>query len=389
MRIVPFNRAFTTGSELRYISDAIRSTQLSGNGPFSAKCEDWLERRTGAQRALMTHSCTGALEMAAILAEIGPGDEVIMPSFSFVSTANAVVARGAVPVFVDIRGDTLNLDEALVEGALTPRTKALMVVHYAGVACEMDALNQIAREHGLTVIEDAAQGVAATYNGRPLGAIGDIGALSFHETKNVMCGEGGALLINRDEWIRRGEVVHEKGTDRTSFFRGDVDKYTWQDVGSSFALSDLSAAFLWAQLEEADAITQRRREIWNAYHDGLKGLEEREVLRRPIVPEGCEHNAHLYYLLLPQGSDRAVILASLNEAGVNAVFHFVPLHSSPAGLRFGRHFEKLDVTESVSGRLVRLPLWAGMEEADIGYVVETIERVILRDSRSQSRCGVR
>jgi dTDP-4-amino-4,6-dideoxygalactose transaminase len=378
VRFVPYNRAYTTGAELEYIAEAIRSTQLSGNGPFAARCADWLERRMGVNRALMTHSCTGALEMATLLTDIGPGDEVIMPSFAFVSTANAVVARGGVPVFVDVRGDTLNLDETKVEEAITVRTKALMPIHYAGVSCELDPLVELARRNGLTVIEDAAQGVLATYRGRPLGTIGDLGTLSFHETKNVMCGEGGALLINRPDWTDRAEIIHEKGTDRRRFFRGYVDKYTWQDVGSSFPMSDLNAAFLWAQLEHAEQITQRRVEIWATYHEQLREAEEREQLRRPVVPSHCIHNAHLYYVLLPENRDRNAALGMLNEHGVNAVFHYVPLHSAPAGQKFGRSRGRLEVTESVTRRLIRLPLWAGMEEADIAHVLNTFEHVLSR-----------
>jgi dTDP-4-amino-4,6-dideoxygalactose transaminase len=293
-----------------------------------------------------------------------------------VSTANAVVARGGIPVFVDIRSDTLNLDETRVEEAITEHTKALMPVHYAGVACELDELMEIARHHRLTVIEDAAQGVLATYRGRPLGGIGDLGTLSFHETKNVMCGEGGALLINSTEWVDRAEIIYEKGTDRRRFFRGQVDKYTWQDVGSSYPMSDLNAAFLWAQFEHADEITHRRIEIWERYHEELGELEEQERLRRPIVPDHCAHNAHLYYVLLPKGSDRLAAITALTQAGVHAVFHYVPLHSAPAGLKFGRSSGSLDVTDSVSTSLIRLPLWAAMEEADIGYVLDTVEHVV-------------
>jgi dTDP-4-amino-4,6-dideoxygalactose transaminase len=374
MEWVPFNRAYATGAELDYIADAIGTTRLSGNGPYSDRCAQWLERRTGAARALMTHSCSGALEMAAVLAGIGPGDEVVMPSFTFVSTANAVVARGGVPVFVDARADTLNLDEKLVEAAITKRTKAVMAVHYAGVGCEMDALAEIATEHGLVLIEDAAQGILATYRDRPLGTIGDLGALSFHETKNVMCGEGGALLVNRTEWADRAEIVHEKGTDRRRFFRGQVDKYTWQELGSSYPLSDLAAAFLWAQLEHAEEITQRRMEIWDGYHEHFEELEEARRLRRPIVPEHCVHNAHLYYVLLPNRTDRDAFIAALDDSGVNAVFHYVPLHSSPAGLRFGRAAGELAVTSHISDRLVRLPLWAGMEPEVVEHVVEAVWR---------------
>jgi dTDP-4-amino-4,6-dideoxygalactose transaminase len=323
--------------------------------------------------------------MAALLAGIGPGDEVIMPSFTFVSTANAVVTRGAEPVFVDIRSDTLNIDERKIEEAVTERTKALIAVHYAGVACELDELLEIAHKCGLALIEDAAQSVLATYRGRPIGGIGDVGTLSFHETKNVMCGEGGALLVNRDEWIDRAEIIHEKGTDRRRFVRGHVDKYTWQDVGSSYAMSDLSAAFLWAQLEQADSITQRRLDIWESYHERLGALEEQQLLRRPIVPAHTQHNAHLYYVLLPDGSNRGAVLAELNQGGVNAVFHYVPLHSAPAGRRFGRSYGSLDTTESVSARLVRLPLWAAMDEADIEHVVDTLARAVSRFAAKAAR----
>ena len=378
MHYVPFNRAYTTGAELEYIAEAIRSTQLSGNGPFTGRCAAWLERRTGVARALMTHSCTGALEMAVLLAGIGPHDEVIMPSFTFVSTANAVVARGGVPVFVDVREDTLNLDESKVEEAITERTKALIAVHYAGVACELDELNRVARANGLTLIEDAAQAVLATYRGQELGGIGDLGAFSFHETKSVMCGEGGALLLSRADWVDRAEIIHEKGTDRRRFLVGHVDKYTWQEFGSSFPMSDLTAAFLWAQLEAAEDITRRRLAIWKTYHSGLADLEACELLRRPLVPPHCVHNAHMYYVLLPERSDRAAVLRDLNQHGVNAVFHYVPLHSAPAGERYGRVPGSLDVTESISARLVRLPLWADMEQADVDHVLQTLESALPR-----------
>jgi dTDP-4-amino-4,6-dideoxygalactose transaminase len=378
MRQVPFNRAYATGVELEYIADAIRSTHLSGNGPFTKRCAEWLEQRVGVPRALMTHSCTGALEMAAVLVGIGPGDEVIMPSFTFVSTANAVVAHGGIPVFVDVREDTLNLDESKVEAAITRRTRAIIAVHYAGVACELDALHEIARANGLALIEDAAQAVLATYHGRELGGIGDVGALSFHETKSVMCGEGGALLVNHADWVDRAEVIHEKGTDRRRFLQGQVDKYTWQEFGSSYPMSDLTAAFLWAQLEAAEDITQRRMAIWGTYHEGLADLEARECLRRPFVPAHCVHNAHMYYVVLPEGRNRDELIRDLNERGVNAVFHYVPLHSAPAAERYARAPGNLEVTDRVSARLVRLPLWAGMEPADVDHVLHTLEHVLSR-----------
>lgn len=382
MRHVPFNRAYATGSELEYIAEAIRNTQLSGSGPFSARCGAWLEETVGVERALMTHSCSGALEMAAILAGIGPGDEVIMPSFTFVSTANAFVARGGIPVFVDVREDTLNLDETKVEAAISERTKAVVAVHYAGVGCELDALAELTRAHGLALIEDAAQAVLARYRGRALGGIGDLGTLSFHETKSVMCGEGGALLLRRAEWVERAEVIYEKGTDRRRFLRGEVDRYTWRDFGSSYPMSDLSAAFLWAQLEGAAEITERRLAIWEAYHAGLDGLELRGWLRRPVVPGHCDHNAHLYYLLLSDQFDRTTAITALNQVGINAVFHYVPLHSAPAGRRFGCRSGDLSITDRVSAQLVRLPLWAAMEDEDVAYVLAGLEDVLSRLSKA-------
>ena len=295
---IPFNRPYLTGRELAYIASAHEQGQLAGDGSFTRSCSDWLEQRTGAERALLTHSCTAALEMSAILAEIGPGDEVIMPSFTFVSCANAFVSRGAVPVFVDIRDDTMNIDESLIEGAITPRTKAIVVVHYAGVASEMDTIMMVAQAHGLLVIEDAAHALLATYHERPLGNIGHLGTLSFHETKNVISGEGGALLVNREQFTERAEVVREKGTDRSLFYRGLVDKYTWVDVGSSFLPGEIIAAFLYAQLEEADSITQRRLALWERYHAQLEPLDQAGLVRRPTVPDGCAHNGHMYYLSL-------------------------------------------------------------------------------------------
>lgn len=371
---VPFNRAHTTGAELRNIAAAIEATQLAGNGPFAALCSRWLGDRTGAKVVLLTHSCTGALELAALLAEIGPGDEVIMPSFTFTSTANAVVLRGGKPVFVDIREDTLNIDEELVEAAITPRTKAIAPVHYAGVGAEMDGLLAIAAKYELTVLEDAAQGLVASYRGRELGSFGHAAALSFHETKNVMCGEGGALLVNHEPWVERAEIIYEKGTDRSRFFRGQVDKYSWVDVGSSFPLSELGAAFLWGQLDAADQITARRLEIWDAYHARLAELEDEGFLRRPIVPGECRHNAHMYYVLV--AGDRDAFIDALGARGVNAVTHYVPLHSSAAGLRFASTSGDLDVTDRVSAKLVRLPLWMGMTGADVEHVVAAVEAAV-------------
>jgi dTDP-4-amino-4,6-dideoxygalactose transaminase len=360
--VIPFNKPFITGRELGYISQAHANGHLSGDGAFTARCHAWLERATGCHKALLTHSCTAALEMTALLLDLQPGDEVIMPSFTFVSTANAFVLRGAVPVFSEIRADTLNLDERLIEAAITPRTKAICAVHYAGVGCEMDAILALARKHGLRVIEDAAQGILSSYKGRPLGSMGALGALSFHETKNVICGEGGTLLINEPSFIERAEIIREKGTNRSQFFRDQVDKYTWVDVGSSYLPGEISAAFLAAQLEDAEAITRRRLAIWRRYHSWAEPFEERGLVRRPIIPEDCVHNAHMYYLLLPNLERRTAFIARLKAAGVSAVFHYVPLHSSPAGLRFGRGAGALAITDDVADRLVRMPLWPGLED---------------------------
>jgi dTDP-4-amino-4,6-dideoxygalactose transaminase len=365
-----------TGRELHYISQAHALGHLAGNGQFSKRCEQWLVEHTGASLALLTHSCTAALEISALLAEVQPGDEVIMPSFTFVSTANAFVLRGAVPVFVDIRGDTLNIDEQLIEDAITEKTVAIVVVHYAGVACEMDAIGAIATRHRLMVIEDDAQGVGSHFRGKPLGSLGDLAALSFHETKNVISGEGGALLVNRKKYIERSEILREKGTNRSQFFRGEVDKYTWVDLGSSFLPSDLIAAFLLAQLEEADSITERRLGIWNRYHDAFRPLEAEGVMRRPIVPEYCQHNAHMYYLLLNDEGHRNRFIDCLRERDIQAVFHYVPLHDSPMGRRTGRSCGALAETMNASARLVRLPLWLGIEPLLDGVIDTVIETAI-------------
>lgn len=368
---IPFNKPYMTGKELYRIAEAKFGNKLAGDGPFTQRCHRWIEEKTGAVKVLLTHSCTAALEMSALLLDIQPGDEIIMPSYTFVSTANAFVLRGGVPVFVDIREDTLNLDERLIEAAITPRTKAIVPVHYAGVACEMDAIMTIARRHGLKVVEDAAQGVMATYKGRALGSIGDLGAFSFHETKNVISGEGGALLVNDPALASRAEIIREKGTNRSQFFRGQVDKYTWMDLGSSYLPGEVIAAFLSAQLDEAESITRKRLSIWNQYHDTLAPLEEAGLVRRPIVPSGCEHNAHMYYLLLESLEKRSVVLSKLKERGVNALFHYVPLHSSPAGKRFARVHGDLRVTDRVADTLIRLPLWVGLENYQ-DIVMETL-----------------
>ena len=370
---IPFNKPYMTGKEQFYIAEAHFNNILAGDGPFTKRCHGWIEEKTGCTKALLTHSCTAALEMAALLLDIQPGDEVIMPSYTFVSTANAFVLRGGVPVFVDIREDTLNLDERLIEAAITPSTKAIAPVHYAGVACEMDTIMDIAHRHGLRVVEDAAQGVMASYKGRALGSIGDFGAFSFHETKNVISGEGGALLVNDPALALRAEVIREKGTDRSRFFRGEVDKYTWQEVGSSFLPGELTAAFLWAQLEEAQNITAQRLVSWERYDALLAPLEAKGVLRRPVIPDGCKHNAHMYYVLLALEIDRQAVLSELKRNEILSVFHYVPLHSSPAGQRYGRVCGSLDVTNRQSERLVRLPLWVGLTAAQQERVVSVIE----------------
>lgn len=360
--LVPFNKPYMTGREVDYISQAHANGHLSGDGPFTKRCHAWLEQRIGCKKALLTHSCTAALEMAAILLDLIPGDEVIMPSFTFVSTANAFVLRGAVPVFVDIRADTLNIDERLVEAAITSRTKAICVVHYAGVGCDMDAIMAIAHRYGLYVVEDAAQGILSTYNGRPLGSIGHLSALSFHETKNVISGEGGALLINDERLAERAEIIREKGTNRSKFFRGQVDKYTWVDIGSSFLPGEIVAAFLAAQLDEAESITSRRMAVWNRYVEWARPLQEKGLFAMPRVASGGEHNAHIFYVLLPDLDRRTEFIDKMRRRGVQAVFHYLPLHLSPAGRQHGRAHGNLAVSSSVSDRLARLPLWIGLED---------------------------
>jgi dTDP-4-amino-4,6-dideoxygalactose transaminase len=374
---IPFNKPYMTGKELHYISQAHFNGMLAGDGPFTHKCHKWFYEKTDAQKILLTHSCTAALEMASMLINTRPGDEIIMPSFTFVSTANAFVLRGGVPIFVDIREDTLNIDENIIEDAITSKTKAIVPVHYAGVACEMDVIMDIAGQHKLKVVEDAAQGVMATYKGRSLGSIGDLGAYSFHETKNVISGEGGALLINDPEMNQRAEVIREKGTDRSRFFRGEIDKYTWQEAGSSFLPGELTAAFLSAQLEEADSITARRLKSWQLYHNLLGPLENVDLVRRPIIPQGCLHNAHMYYVLLPMGVDRQKILARLEKHNINCVFHYVPLHSSPAGQRYGKKCGDLKVTDNLTERLIRLPLWVGLTEDQQQRIVHVLENAII------------
>jgi dTDP-4-amino-4,6-dideoxygalactose transaminase len=373
---IPFNKPFRTGQESRFIEEALDNAHLSADGPFTLRCKEWLEHRTGTRAALLTHSATGALEAAAILTEVGPGDEVVMPSFSFVTTATSFLMRGATPVFVDIREDTLNIDEQAVEAAIGPATKAIVAVHYAGVACDMEKLISIAADAGVPLVEDAAHAIMSEIEGQPLGAIGALGALSFHETKNVTCGEGGALLVNDPRLVERAEIVRDKGTNRKQFFRGEVDKYTWLDVGSSFGMSELAAAFLWAQLLEAEAITSRRLAIWDRYQAAFEELEVEGRARRPIVPDGCVHNGHLYYLLMPSLDARTGVLRALNDRDINAVFHYVPLHSSEAGRRFGRTVGDLPRTSELSQRLLRLPLWTAMSESEVDRVIDAVRLAI-------------
>jgi dTDP-4-amino-4,6-dideoxygalactose transaminase len=370
--MIVFNRPHVVGTEFAYIEQAIADGRLAGNGGFGRRCGEWLEQRLGCHKALITPSCTAALELCALLADIRSGDEVIMPSYTFVSTANAFALRGGIPVFVDIRPDTMNLDERLIEEAITERTRAIVVVHYAGVSCAMDEIMRIAERHGLIVIEDAAHALLSAFGERPLGSIGHLGTLSFHETKNVHCGEGGALLVNDERFVQRAEILQEKGTNRARFFRGEIDRYTWVDVGSSPLLSDISSAFLWAQLEHADDITAARMEIWETYHRALEGLDAPDLLRRPVVPPECSHNAHMYYLLLEGSGSRDAFIRSLAADGVQAVFHYVPLHSSPAGARWARAAAALPATELAGAQLVRLPLWIEMTDAEIERVVGAV-----------------
>lgn len=369
-RKIPFTKPTLTGKEAQYLNQVIESGKLTGGGPFLQACEKWLQSKTGANRVLLTTSCTHALEISALLSGVGPGDEVIMPSFTFVSTANAFALRGAVPVFVDNRPDTLNIDETKIEAAITPRTKAIVPVHYAGISCEMDAIMDIADRHKLMVVEDSAQGLCASYKGKPLGTIGATGTFSFHETKNVVAGEGGALIVNDPELLERAQNIREKGTNRRQFLLGQVDKYTWVDVGSAFLPSELMAAFLLAQLEGAETLIADRLSLWNRYNDAFAPLEASEHLRRPVVPEGCVHNAHIYYVLLPDRAKRDAVLKTLMDAGIGASFHFVPLESAPAGRKHSRAAGSLATTKDTSGRLLRLPLYADMTKDDHDYVIQ-------------------
>lgn len=371
---IPFNKPHLTHKEMGYISHAHTMGRLSGDGYYTKACHAWLEKTLGVEKALLTHSCTGALEMMAMLTDLGKGDEVIMPSYTFVSTANACVLRGAVPVFIDIRQDTLNMDEKLIEQAITKRTKAIFPVHYAGVSCEMDTIKKIAKKHKLLVLEDAAQGFLAKYKDQYLGTIGDMGAYSYHETKNVISGEGGALVINNKKYIQRAEIIREKGTNRSQFFRGQVDKYTWVDMGSSYLPGEIIAAFLMAQLEDTTEINRRRVQIWKNYHKELQELEEKGYLRRPIVPEHCTHNGHLYYILLQDLETRTRLIDYLKDKGVLSVFHYIPLHSSPAGQKYTRTSGKLEITDKTADTLLRLPLYYDMSDADVEFVIKVVKR---------------
>ena len=362
-QIIPFNRPYLTGNEQYYIEEAHSKGQLAGDGHFTKLCSNWLEDGTSSLKALLTHSCTAALEMAAILAGVQEGDEIIMPSYTFVSTANAFVLRGGIPIFIDVRPDTLNIDETLIEAAITDKTRAIVPVHYAGVACEMDVIMEIATRYNLWVIEDAAQGVLSTYKGKALGSIGHMGCFSFHETKNIISGEGGALVINDPNLVQRAEVIREKGTNRSAFFRGQVDKYTWVDLGSSYLPGEIISAFLWAQMEAAREITDMRLGIWNTYHSGFEGLENKGVAIRPTIPLACDHNAHMYYLILPSLEHRNSFLSKMEMLGVKCVTHYVPLHSSPMGSKVARSSGEMVFTSDLANRMVRLPLWLGIENS--------------------------
>lgn len=371
--MISFNRPPHVGTEERYIAEAIANRKICGDGVFTKKCSEWLEARTKTVKALLTTSCTHATEMAALLSEIGPGDEVIMPSFTFVSTADAFVLRGAKAIFVDIRPDTMNLDEKLIEAAVTERTKAIVPVHYAGVACEMDTIMEIAARHRLKVIEDAAQGLMSTYKGRMLGTIGDYGCYSFHETKNYSMGEGGALLIRDGNEIERAEIIREKGTNRSKFFRGQIDKYTWVDAGSSYLPSELNAAHLWAQLEAAEIINEARRTSWRMYCELLEPLAADGRIGLPHVPAECEHNGHMFYIKVKDIAERSRLIGYLKERGVHAVFHYIPLHTAPAGKRYGEFRGEDRYTTKESERLLRLPMYYGLAEREVEYICECVK----------------
>jgi dTDP-4-amino-4,6-dideoxygalactose transaminase len=384
---IPFNKPFIAGKELYYIAQAVTLGNLAGDGHFTQECCRLLEQRFGIQRVLLTPSCTAALEMAAMLCDLGPGDEVIMPSFTFVSTANAVVRMGAKPVFVDIRSDTLNIDESRIEAAITPQTKAIWPVHYAGVGCDMDRIMALAKRHNLVVVEDAAQGVNAFYSGRALGSIGHLGCYSFHETKNYICGEGGALCINDPRFLERAEIIRDKGTNRQRYFRGEVDKYTWVEVGSSYVPSEICSAFLYGQLEMLDEIAQRRQRIYQVYRRHLKPLEAEGLLRLPITPEDCTSNYHMFYILLPDGKTHDALLAHLKAQGIYAVFHYVPLHASPMGAKFGYDSDSLPITVDHAARLLRLPFFHDISEPQQVEVAQSVGEFLRARRSSVTACG--
>ena len=370
---IPFNKPPYIGKESEYVIDAVNKGHISGDGEYTKKCAKKLEELSGTKRALLTTSCTHATEMAALLSDIKPGDEVIMPSYTFVSTADAFVLRGATPVFVDIRPDTMNIDETLIEYAITSKTKAIVPVHYAGVGCEMDTIMDIARRHNLTVIEDAAQAIASTYKGKALGTLGDFGCYSFHETKNISMGEGGALLIQNEDLVEPAEIIREKGTNRAKFFRGQIDKYTWVNYGSSYLPSDMNAAYLWAQLENIDIIQKKRLSVWNRYKEGLSELEKKEYIEFGVIPDECTNNAHMFYIKVRDLENRTDLLNFLKENGIQAVFHYVPLHSAPAGRKFGRFNGEDRYTTKESERLVRLPLFYSIADEEVNFIIEIVK----------------
>ena len=375
--MIPFNKAINFPEAMEYLEDAICSHKIAGDGKYTKLCSEWMQERFNARRVLMTTSCTAALEMCALLLDIKPSDEIIMPSYTFVSTANAFVLRGGVPVFVDVRPDTMNIDETLIEAAITERTKAIVVVHYAGVACEMDAIMEIANRYDIPVVEDAAQGVMATYKGRYLGTIGTLGCYSFHETKNYTMGEGGALVINDERYIERAEILREKGTNRARFYRGEIDKYSWVDVGSSFLPSEMNVAYLWAQLQRADEINENRLATWNYYNEALKELSEKGFIELPGVPDECEHNAHMYYIKVDNLDTRTQLIDYLKKNGVGAVFHYVPLHSATKGMTVGRFCGEDVYTTKESERLIRLPMFYDITDADKEKVINLVNSVLM------------
>jgi dTDP-4-amino-4,6-dideoxygalactose transaminase len=373
---IPFSQPHSTGRESEYMNSLFGTHHFASDGNFSKKCVQWFQD-IYKKNVVLTQSATSALEIATLILDLKPGDEVIMPSFTFVSTANAIVLRGAIPVFMDIRPDTLNMDENLLEREINSKTKAILPVHYAGISCEMTTIKSLARKHNLHIIEDSAQGILSKYQDNYLGTMGDFGVLSFHDTKNIHCGEGGLLFVNNEKFADRAEVISQKGTDRSRFLKGEVDKYTWQDVGSSYAPSEIQAAFLLAQLEKAQDITNQRIQIWNRYHKALENLEEKELLRRPIMPADCHHNGHIYHILLPTEARRNHVLKKLKEQKIMATFHFIPLHSSPAGRKFTKTNHTLPVTDDLSRRLLRLPIWPGL---NVDRVIDVLSQVILKGS---------